>query len=295
MSERPRGMSMRAVTQLTGISEHLLRAWERRYRVVEPARTAGGTRDYSDDDVARLRWVKQAIDAGHRIGDVAALSNEEIAKRLDLDRLERPEIDALIALVETGAGDGLREELGKLCHWLGPERWACEIASPLSSATGQGWTEGRVSIAQEHMATACLVQVIEAQMLEFAGQRPDAAPRLLFTTPPDELHGLGIQLAGLVAAARGAAVRQLGVQLPSEDVARFAIDTGIDHTIVGAVTLSPPRTRAYFEALRAAMPRRIGLLAGGAATRGFELPKGVRCFDTLTQFGDYVGKLANAS
>ena len=59
-----------AVSKLTGLSPHVLRAWERRYGVVEPLRSEGGTRRYRESDLEKLRLVKAAVDAGHRIGQV---------------------------------------------------------------------------------------------------------------------------------------------------------------------------------------------------------------------------------
>jgi len=72
---------LRTVARLTGLSPEVLRAWERRYRVVTPARTPGGTRRYSAADLERLRLLKAAVDAGHRIGDVARLDVAELSRR----------------------------------------------------------------------------------------------------------------------------------------------------------------------------------------------------------------------
>ena len=69
------------VERRTGISQHLLRAWERRYGVVEPERAAGGERLYSDADIERLRLVRLVSEAGRRVGQVAALSLDELCRR----------------------------------------------------------------------------------------------------------------------------------------------------------------------------------------------------------------------
>lgn len=60
--------------RLAGIQVDTLRVWERRYDVVAPAKSAGRQRLYSSTDVRRLRLIKQLVDAGHPIGDLAALS-----------------------------------------------------------------------------------------------------------------------------------------------------------------------------------------------------------------------------
>ena len=62
----------------TGLSKSLLRAWERRYGAVTPGRSDGGRRLYSDADLAKLRLLRGAVDAGRSIGDVAHLSVPEL-------------------------------------------------------------------------------------------------------------------------------------------------------------------------------------------------------------------------
>ena len=76
MSETlPPQHSVRVVARRTGLTPDLLRAWERRYRVVEPTRSAGGQRNYSDADIERLQLLVKVTAAGRPIGHVAALGN----------------------------------------------------------------------------------------------------------------------------------------------------------------------------------------------------------------------------
>src|SRR5689334_22031267 len=80
-SERlPRGFRMterryriQVAAELAGISEGLLRAWERRYRLVKPRRTPAGYRAYSDQEIALLKRVKRLTDEGMSIGDASRL------------------------------------------------------------------------------------------------------------------------------------------------------------------------------------------------------------------------------
>lgn len=62
---------MGTISELTGFKPELLRAWERRYKLLEPVRTEGGHRLYTDDDLLVLRHVRQAVDAGRSIGELA--------------------------------------------------------------------------------------------------------------------------------------------------------------------------------------------------------------------------------
>ena len=71
-----------AVSKLTGMPVPTIRMWERRYEVVTPARSAANGRLYSRADIERLTLLKAAVDAGHAIGTVAALEDEQIRERL---------------------------------------------------------------------------------------------------------------------------------------------------------------------------------------------------------------------
>jgi DNA-binding transcriptional MerR regulator len=68
------------------MSTHALRAWERRYGLIAPSRTAGEARRYSEADLERLALVKRLSEAGFALADTAQLSNE--ALREVLNRLE---------------------------------------------------------------------------------------------------------------------------------------------------------------------------------------------------------------
>ena len=71
-----------AVCRLTGISQHVLRVWEKRYSVVEPVRTETDRRLYRDSDVNRLSLLKALVDRGQAIGSIAALDDAELERRV---------------------------------------------------------------------------------------------------------------------------------------------------------------------------------------------------------------------
>ena len=54
--------NLKVVLKETGLAADTLRAWERRYSLVEPKRTNSGYRLYSDRDVALLHWVRSQME-----------------------------------------------------------------------------------------------------------------------------------------------------------------------------------------------------------------------------------------
>ena len=81
-----------AVARLTGISVDRLRAWERRYGVVETRRTESLGRIYTRDDVERLTMIKQLVDLGNPISSVAQLGDEQLRERLQQDNRSRRQL-----------------------------------------------------------------------------------------------------------------------------------------------------------------------------------------------------------
>ncbi len=86
--ERAAMFTIKAVSQATGVSIETLRAWERRYRIVEPARDTNGRRSYRPEDVIRLRKLREATERGHTISKLARFSDEELNRLLEEPELK---------------------------------------------------------------------------------------------------------------------------------------------------------------------------------------------------------------
>lgn len=82
-----------AVSRLLGLSTHTLRKWEVRYAAVSPARSAGGDRRYSREDLDRLARLKALVDAGHSISTIAKLTDDELDERIGR-QLQQPPADS---------------------------------------------------------------------------------------------------------------------------------------------------------------------------------------------------------
>ncbi len=93
MEQEGPGYHIGAVARMTRLDEHTIRAWERRHQAVSPRRSAGGTRIYADDDVARLRLLKALTDCGDPIGQIATLDDEQLRERLSKHGAWRGSLD----------------------------------------------------------------------------------------------------------------------------------------------------------------------------------------------------------
>jgi DNA-binding transcriptional MerR regulator len=272
--------SLGLVSRLTGLSPHVLRAWERRYGAVEPLRTAGGTRRYRESDLARLRLIQAAVGAGHPIGDVARLDEAELRRRARVrEGDERPALrETLEALDSLDAAEAERL-LGIQLAALGPRRFAQSVVLPLLAEVGSRWARRELCVASEHLASV-VVRSLLGPLLRRRGGAP--TPALLFTTLTGDHHELAVLVAAVIATDLGANAVYLGPDLPPAEVALAVEKTDAAAVVVGVSRFngSAIRTRSLIE-LRKILPTSVAIWVGGAGLDGVDLPKGVEALASL--------------
>lgn len=266
---------IRVVAERTGISPTLLRAWERRYGVVEPQRSDGRQRLYSDDQVERLLLLRRAVDAGRSIGSVAELGTaelrdmlaEDVEARVARERSERTSeggIDLTEAFDAVRGMDASRldRELRRLVVTLGAERFLDDALSPLLARIGTDWRAGKLRPAQEHVATAVVRQIL-GWLLERS--RSEADRKIVVGMLSGENHDLGGMLAAASAALAEWEVLFLGEDLPAAEIAAAAEAMPAD--VVGLSIVSPlawDGIPGQLTELMRLLPARTRVVLGGA-------------------------------
>ena len=270
------------VAERTGLSPEVLRVWERRYEAVRPLRTDGGQRLYSDADVSRLRLLRLATQGGRSIGSVARLPEGELARLVGEDEEARaglsaeearagaPDLAAALALTRTLDADALESELDRAAAVLGAPHFLERVVAPFMRLLGDEWHAGRLSPAQEHLATAAVQRVV---LRVLAAMRVEGeAPAFLVATPEHERHEVGALLAAAAAAAEGWRVIYLGASLPASEIAAAAVASGASAVGVSIILAeSPTRVAAQLGELRERLPASVPLLVGGAGARAVPL------------------------
>ena len=267
------------VADRTGLSPDLLRVWERRYRAVEPSRAADGQRLYSDADVERLRLLRLATLAGRSIGQVARLETDELTRLVREDAAARSravqredravpaslgqDVERALELARVVDAPGLEALLRRSAAALGVPIFLDGLVAPLLRRMGQEWEGGRLTVAQEHLATAIIQRVLEG-IIHFM-VAPHGAPNLLLATLAGDHHKMGALLAATAAAAEGWRVTYLGPGLPASEIATAAVAAGARVVGVSIVQLAErERVLAELQTVRARLPASVPLLAGGA-------------------------------
>lgn len=292
--------TVRLTALRTGLTPHILRAWERRYAVVAPSRSQGGQRLYSDLDVQRLRLLRSLTERGHSIARLAGASLEDLqrtAREEELPRLWEPKVpateagaeelrSAVLGAVRKMDGVELQAVLERAAVTLGVPSFLDLVAGPSLQKIGQGWSEGTVSIAQEHLATVVFRRVLGWILRVY--EVKDSGPRLVVATLPRHVHELGALLAADAAAAEGWGVTFLGADLPVAELLASARQVGANAVALSVVY---PKVDAGLiidlEQLRSGLEPQVAILLGGAAAAQ-DLERltsmGAQVVDSLTEF-----------
>lgn len=212
------------VAKLTGLSKDVIRVWERRYGLVEPLRSANRYREYTDEDVALLRFLKEELDQGQTIGALAVEGRNSLLQRMRMTSISRQQdvsphhslLDELISRLDPLDKSRFEQQLNAAVAVIPFEEAVQRILLPLQRRVGELWHEGRVNIAVEHYVT----KVIQQKLFSVMNQLPvnEFGPRVLVACPVGEFHEIGAQAVAYLAAARGCHVYYLGPNLPISDL-----------------------------------------------------------------------------
>ena len=220
--------SVTSTSRLTGLAPGTLRAWERRYTVVDPLRDAAGRRIYDAGMIERLTRLQRLTERGHPIRRLASLDDAALDELLNessqigyggVEMLSEQMLEAVM-VYRIGALDRL---LSVAIATLPLAILVTRVIAPLLSLVGTRWAEGKLDIAQERM----LSSLLRARMIAILNPRPsETSPKLLFSTLPGEHHELGLLMAALLAYGAGAPLLYLGTDLPARDLATLAGELG---------------------------------------------------------------------
>jgi MerR family transcriptional regulator, light-induced transcriptional regulator len=249
----------------TQVTPDLLRAWERRYGLLEPERSDGGYRLYSAADEDRVQAMVRHLGAGIPAGEAArlVLGGGEPAERAASPWLPEQSAElreALDRFDEARAQAALDVLLARLSF----EAVARDVLLPYLRDLGERWERGTASVAQEHFASI----VLRGRLLGLArGWDRGHGPRALLACAPGERHDLGLIVFGLVLRQQGWRITYLGPDTPIETLTAAVRE--LSPAVVVLVALTSARLRPLRDpATRLARSARV-LLAGAGAREEF--------------------------
>lgn len=263
-------MRIADVERDTGIGKDTLRVWERRYHFPRPHRDTLGDRLYPSDQVERLRVIRRLLDKGMRPGKVLSLDLSQLHLLLDshttntVDTGRHAICLSLVKLLRMHRSRELKDSLKHILDRDGLQKFITDTVVPMNSIVGDYWIRGELTIPEEHLYTEQLQNVIRHAI---HSQETDvSAPRILFTTFPDEEHCLGILMVEAMCVSEGAHCTSLGTRIPLTDIAKYALDGRYDVVAVSFSAAYPSRNAIRdLKQFRELLAAPIAIWAGGAA------------------------------
>ncbi len=255
----------------TGLTVPVLRAWERRYGVVAPMRTAGGYRMYDEAALRRLRSMRRLVDDGWSPSAAAAaiiagtnppagIQTDSTAEEQE-DPLVEQFVDAAAAIDSPRIEAVLDEMFARGTY----ERVMEDHVIPSLRALGDAWAAGRVPVAGEHVASNAALRRLAASF-QASGPGRDQGRPVLVGMPPGARHELGALMFATALRRAGLSVVYLGADLPLDDWIAAVERTDARAVVIGAVMPADATgAMSVAEQLRSRRPEVLIAFGGTAA------------------------------
>ena len=147
--------TVQKLANAAGVGVEAIRYYQRRGLLAEPSRAGGGFRQYTDDDVRRLRFIKRAQELGFSLDDVAELASlstlKDRAVVRKLARLRASEMRERAAQLNSMAA--ALEDLADSCA-RGPASRGCPIMASLVGESAVASVSASGFVASERRRSA---------------------------------------------------------------------------------------------------------------------------------------------
>ena len=272
---------VRVVAQRTGLSPDVLRAWEKRYSVVQPHRSAGGQRLYTDADLERLSLLARAIAGGRNIGQISGLSLRELESLITADETERANssrtaegrqlrASCFLTLATHAVAQldmfELEEVLRRATMHLSTVVAIDEVIVPLLHEVGVKWKAGEITPAHEHLGSVAVRRVLA--WMQSSAVVPVNAPVAVVGTPADQRHELGAKIVATTTSYESWKVVYVGSDLPAESIAVATRQSGA--RLIALSLIYPthcPHLLEQLRAIRDMVPSEVLMVTGGTGAQ----------------------------
>jgi DNA-binding transcriptional MerR regulator len=293
------------VAKITGLSKDVIRVWERRFGLLQPTRGANRYRNYSDEDVALLRYLKAELDAGGSIGELARLGREELMNRARRTAPRQSVVDhtfdrllqELLAALDPFDRIKFEKRLNGAVAVVPFEEALHGILLPLQEEVGAWWHDGRLDVAIEHYVTKQIQQKIFSAM----NQLPVAefGAKVVIACPPGEEHDMAALAVAYRCRVRGCRIYCLGANVPFAALSNLCRQVEPDLTILSIpIPLSDDKGKELIHALAQDIQPLTNLVLGGngaLAMREQFLQSRINVLDSFDELDATLDKLTRRS
>lgn len=240
-------ISLQKAAELSGISSRFIRELEREHQALQPLRKDGKVL-FRQQDIQRLSLLKTAIDRGYSIKEVAGLSDKYLSEMLGNQKSILPFLEAQEAYFQTHIGrfldfieifDSVAADrvLSQQSILFRPREFVHGMVSPLMREIGMRWEAGKMNIAQEHLASNILRNLLGSLMRVHTKTSANGIinKRIVYATPKNQYHEFGILAAAILGCAGGIGGIYLGANIPYKDLAEVPKKTEVSTIILSKI------------------------------------------------------------
>ncbi len=244
---------IRAISELTGVATTTLRAWERRYGLLKPSRTAKGHRLYSGEDIDLVKEIVKLLKSNHTISEAI-----RIIKNPELNVVANAEVQGhwavyqqrMLKSIENFNEQNLDTTYNEALSIYPIDMVTEQVIIPVLTVLGERWQDREAGIAEEHFFSAFLRNKLGARLHHESNR--SRGNKILVACLPGEYHELGILLFCIAAISHGYKILYLGTNMPAAQLSKV-----VDRTDVAAVLLSGTSSDLWQKALAQELKKNI--------------------------------------
>lgn len=295
--------SISDLEQLSGISTHTIRIWERRYNALKPDRSAGNTRFYNDNQLRRLLNIVSLVNSGVKISKACTIEESEmdtyLQNEMDKDISNKLHFDNYVnKLIKYGFdyNENLINTLLSDCIGnYGVTETYKSVIYPLLIRLGIMWRTDVYCPSQEHFLTSIIRQKL-FRAIDSLPVNPNAKQSWLLFLPEDEDHDIGLLFANYLLRLYGYHVIYLGPKVPISSVAHAAQKNSISNALVFFIkSRSLTETKVYLGELSTIFKTsKINLAGNVKFIENLELGQNINWLKTLNEFEQIINSAKDA-
>lgn len=239
--------TIKVVSERTGVKPVTLRAWERRYDLLDPDRQDNNYRLYSERDIEIIRWITHRMENNLMISNAVrefkalrenGIYPEALPSIMPPEPTETPKFppkayaDQLYKTLVAHEESKAKQIVDAIQGVFGLKTIFFEIFQPCLYEIGDAWYRGEIRIATEHFASSFIRGVLLNLLQAFPVY--SASPKLLIGCAPEEFHEIAPLMLSVLLRREGYQVEYLGPDLPVDDLVAYAEDVSPGMVILSA-------------------------------------------------------------
>jgi DNA-binding transcriptional MerR regulator len=268
--------TIKVLSERTGVQPVTLRAWERRYDLLDPERLDNNYRLYSERDIQVIRWITHRLDEGLSISNAVreyrslrenSIWPDALPTVIAPEPSKQPKhppqfySEQLFTALTTRQESKAKEIVDNIQSMFDLKTIFFEIFSPMLYEIGEAWYRGEIRIATEHFASAFIRGILLNLLQAFPVY--SAAPTIMVGCAPEEFHEIAPLILSVLLRREGYQVEFLGPDLPVDDLVFYAEDVSPDMIILSAGFEDTARPLFKMQAMLNELPSQPKLGFGG--------------------------------